>query len=213
MISTQTKKENFASTPADPLGPTQPLPHKGQPAAQTAVAGGLEESGGGGGEMWPRACFLSAVLIMEGGGSQEWGFDSSLSRGGNLGKRNIQELGLPLLGSIHGDPYRWDVVLHTMCTDHRRIKRGGKFPVAAVWRQTFPKHGDIPVWREMVAEKFRELRKCCKALPSESVLWGNTRSHASITQLASTVSSPSTNTGLFKFCLLFCLNKYLILSE
>ena len=67
-------------------------------------------------------------------------------------------------------------------TDHRG-QRGDNFP----W---LPEQVKQPpntvmflrskdVWREMVAEKFRELRKCCKTLPSESVLLEERRSHAS----------------------------------
>ena len=63
---------------------------------------------------------------------------------------------------------------------------GKKEVISSWWLQGEVKHspGTVVflwsegVWREMMAEKFRELGKCCKALPSESVLLEGMSSNA-----------------------------------
>ena len=98
VVGTQTEKWNIASTPAGPLYPTQPPPRKGSQQQLKAAAGGLEE-GRGLWQMWTRACSRSAVLILEGGGSQGWGRSSSWSGGGaSLGKRVLSRVKFALIG-------------------------------------------------------------------------------------------------------------------
>ena len=61
---------------------------------------------------------------------------------------------------------------------YRGQKIGDQFLVATGWSQAFSKHSDIPVVRSLERDDGRQLRKCCKALPSESILLEGMSSNA-----------------------------------